>query len=965
MNDYVYIYNKQTFAKSLLGEIQNGFNQSFVIDGTKDTCKVNVYSMTLQEEIEPWTILLHENTNTWWIISHDKVERHLSENGYLYTHELSLEGAIELLNARDLTDCGFNQNKYTIIGFIQRLFELARFEYTLEFTTETFSAIAMTKMVDYVKTYQNYTLLSALRDFLSGYNCEAKLQFTENNDHTAIAKCKLDIVSKTGNSNALVNDYEYFNDVKEVKTMTKNSFGTVVISNAENVISTKDKTFPLVGAVKVSSNAFVNNTSNAVLRLPSKAFKVNRLDIITDLYIQLVVPEMGSSDHYTMYLYDTTDSATIQSVFDKFEDLIDTYCPAQKTTLMGYLEDKRQDIIDTIRGNATIEIYDGNKIDPTYNNGEGRLLKGDNVPKIAYANDGFGDIVPLTLIEDSEKNQLPKALGGLVWKRGSNIITHFDFITGHSYVTGLYRKVYGGWYYGGLRVNVIWGESSSPANNDGKIWWGKFSCRCNYIPMSDIKVKIDNQKNGKDIQLYNQNGKLTGSNALSKLLNSYSKEISSNTITKYYTTYNLSSIKSVGQRFKIGNDIYVANNLSIDYVPNENGYYIECEYTLSKQFAVKSLMVNPNTNIRDYGIPQNYNVERKQTYRDYYELTYQKDNNADNDPYCDYKETLLFKLEPKDQCSYIGVIKCYYEEPIGSSGNTSSHWYYQLETTKYELDKMFCMVINFNDNNIIGYSSQNVYSGFNITRVFTNWIDNVNTPISYVDDNGEVYGISISFVDSEQICEIYDNYKAESGYSSEDRSLYNFSCFVPQDIYDSAESVAKLKINEIYYKKDALEVPVFEYVCQIGDSEDVLVGDNILNQDTSGDYIYLYQYEEADSYTTTAINSIPTDLPTFDENTQTVTCNNGCLISFSETDGIRMHIDAFYYRTYNVSLGGTTTGGSKELNKEKDFILFRHKINKTTGELVSTDLLLIAQNVPESSINYGELILFVNHYKLK
>ena len=57
-----------------------------------------------------------------------------------------------------------------------------------------------------------------------------------------------------------------------------------------------------------------------------------------------------------------------------------------------------------------------------------------------------------------------------------------------------------------------------------------------YIPMSDIKIKVDNQRTKRDVQLYNQNGKLTDNFALSKMINSYSKEISSDTITKYYTT---------------------------------------------------------------------------------------------------------------------------------------------------------------------------------------------------------------------------------------------------------------------------------------------------------------------------------------------------------------------------------------------------------------------------------------------
>ena len=74
-------------------------------------------------EVEPWTIIYHPKTDTWWVVSHDKVERYTSENNkFVYVHNLELLGAIELLNARDLTDCGFNDNRYSVGEFIYRLF---------------------------------------------------------------------------------------------------------------------------------------------------------------------------------------------------------------------------------------------------------------------------------------------------------------------------------------------------------------------------------------------------------------------------------------------------------------------------------------------------------------------------------------------------------------------------------------------------------------------------------------------------------------------------------------------------------------------------------------------------------------------------------------------------------------------------------------------------------------------------
>ena len=66
------------------------------------------------------------------------------------------------------------------------------------------------------------------------------------------------------------------------RILEKNSYGTKVISNAENVISTETKTYPSTGAVKLTSNAHTITSDNALVRLPSNAFKVN--------YVQLCAP---------------------------------------------------------------------------------------------------------------------------------------------------------------------------------------------------------------------------------------------------------------------------------------------------------------------------------------------------------------------------------------------------------------------------------------------------------------------------------------------------------------------------------------------------------------------------------------------------------------------------------------------------------------------------------------------------
>ena len=115
MKDLVYYYDYNSpYAEHELGEIQKSFNQNFVLDGTKDSSKIQVFGF-IEETMLPNTIIRHGATNTWWVVKHDRVQRYLNENSsFLYLHELELVGAIDLLNVRDLTDCGFNAKKYTV-----------------------------------------------------------------------------------------------------------------------------------------------------------------------------------------------------------------------------------------------------------------------------------------------------------------------------------------------------------------------------------------------------------------------------------------------------------------------------------------------------------------------------------------------------------------------------------------------------------------------------------------------------------------------------------------------------------------------------------------------------------------------------------------------------------------------------------------------------------------------------------
>ena len=752
--DNIYIFDKLTFIGSVLGEIQADFNMSFVIDGTKDSCKLIVTNYS-DIEIEPYSIIYHPKTMTWWIVSHDKIERYANEFDsedeptYLYSHNLELFGAIELLNARDLTDCGFNDNTYTISEFILRLFSLSSFEYDYSnpIFLNTIDSNFLNKKVNFIKTFENYTLLSALREFLDAYNMVAKLDFSVTydwiTDEYIILSPRLYIVPKTGDFTSTY-DIDDFDDVRETKTMDKDSFGTCVVSNAENVISSVSKTFPSVGTVKASGTEYEIKPSNAVIRLPSNVFKANWLKMMTNK--ATIRYSVGSLSSVSTKTVDISSYESLEKGLDGIvEDIRNNSSADVYNLFIQEYDAKKEEIIETIKKAFTITLYNGNSLNPY----TGEIVKGKDVPYIPILNfvskliNGVGiDKKELIFCDEETRNTLPITYQGIYWKRGSNIISGFDCFTAvqgsrqtlaldNFKYTDLQQDVSGITF-----IDVEYGSQevllqivASETIHFGPSTYGEGDVRwiVNYTPMSDIKIKVDNQKDKKDIQLYNQNGKLTDSVALSKLINSYSKEISSDTITKYMCCYSYNDVPKVGSVVLVGTEYYVINNVSLDFTQNEYtendfGYFIEYEVTMSKYVSTKSLLVNPNTNIRDYGITQNFNVKRKQLYRDYYELNYSLNSDNESTYYLDPSNIFAFNHDPNELPTYVCVMKLTYEELIGGNDNDtqpSDTWYYQLETTNYYLDKMIYVMLDFNDNNIIGYANQNVFSGFDISRVFS------------------------------------------------------------------------------------------------------------------------------------------------------------------------------------------------------------------------------------------------------
>ncbi len=1130
--DLVYYFTKDRFTRTELGEIQTSFSSAFSIDGDKDSAKVEIYGY-VRNAIEPNTIIYHPKTNTWWIVNHDQVDRFPNESGWLYKHTLTLDGAIELLNARDLTDCGFYQNYYTFGNFIQRLFRLSSCEFELQIN---YDRVSSNQKVNYIKSYENYTLLNALRDFLDGYNLTPKIYFTTEVNEVKwgdnlvhIAKLVLNIIPKTGSPTIGVYDLDTnspFNDVVEKRNIDKNSNATIVVSNANNVVSTVAKTYPTCGTAQlVDSNETVSPTT-ARINLPSNIFKVNWLIVGYGVQYTLVVQSFSFSFYY--YYGNTKYNEKA------YNDLVDcaysgslSLTNAERSALKDKLLEIKPQVFEVLEKASRFTLYNCDR----WNDYDKNFVKPKGVPDIFYSTikktvdvGQTNYLGKLVLCPKDIKDILPtaqKSFGSIGWERGKNYIEDFGClsptnqldktsITSYEY-SDLHDSYYddndlysftpdSGNY--GFRI-YLKKEPSSSSNERVSLRISNTSFIVNYIPMMDIKLKTDNKIVGNDSQLYNQNGKLNDSNALSKMLLSHSKELENETITKRGVYYDFTNVPKVGSICNELGTRYVISNVSCSFEQNETalqnnfGYQISAEFTLAKAITTKSTNVSPNTNVRDYGIPQTYNVKRKQLYRDFYEMSYTQES-IDTDYYLPIEKILNLSPHYQPYNSHVAVMRIDYDNTYGGDPDNNvspkATWYYQLDATCFVMKKSIYEVVDFKDNNIIGYSVLNVSSGFDITKLLSGMQSMANTPVSYVDDNGRFQAVQLAFCTNEQITTIYEKYIEENSITSE-RSIYNANVFIDERIFEGSDSAnthtdydlpftktgtnatgftktveiditdqmnevgytgvasgievlgdsiffgayggtiasrtyrkedgryyitiiattlgnnqttytyratgvrvqgykgAKdnndFKINEFAYEKDAIEVPVFEYSCQIDDTDEVIIGENILDTKESN-VCYIYRavatskdYVDNNTWVNTFNNPNIRVLP--NEDTGNIDYDkpesngywlltpavkfriegNNLIVSLHDGMEIDSNGVVSYGNKYDIS-----TFASWALS---DLSIARYTIDKVddignTHSVIGSyksDLMFVFRNMTNANIVDGELIIKINYYKTK
>lgn len=809
----VYYYRQfpENFVRTRFGDYQSGFNFNLVLDETKDSCKVTVLTMN-DTILAPNTIVRLEGISTWWCVKKDTRNRLMNESGYLYEHTLELQGAFEILNSRDLINCGFNVEHYTTHTFLERLVSLCDYEIPITFD---YGNVLSNKTVNFLKTFENYTPASAIKEFLNGYNCIPKMTFEQNSSNQIIGAI-IKIYSKSGLTETPLSE-DVFNDISAIDNIDRESYASKVTSNIQNCVARHSVKFPRMGGTYlVGQNGQITyeKASMSKIILPSKIYAVESITIYGSILISIGDNPL---DKFVMTPDDLTRNGykTRGAIYNRL--LAKGYSQNLANTFYSYWGS----IFERLKPLGCQTLYNGGYYDAINGVPYGNYLvianRGSatdlklylNNERYAYSNDG-------------EYNWV------ISWKQGSNEIVGLGEALEHAQKTptNYFRSNF---INDGTVISVEYEQEEFyirvGANNDGNflnlidykeetggggdIWFPHLLVSVNYVPMSDIKFKTDNSLVGNDTKLYNQNGKLVDSYAVSKLVNSYCKSIRDKDMVRFGTYYSISDIPKLGAR--VGD--YVINNISYDVYDNDNGGFVyKCQFGLNLYSICKSTMINANTNIRDYDCPQTNNIKRIQTYRDYVEISYTRETSETTylnkskiihigTDYIGINDDLVFVMKATDNS-------------FDNEGDSHSHnYYYHLDHISFDLSKQKKFVVDFADNNIIGYGNAFAYKPF----AFSNLLDNaraVTVPISYVSPNGEVSGLELlACLESEA------EYNFGATYISESVAIKN-------TIYNNFNDNYVLKISEPNYNKDGLEIPVFEYSCEIGGDGNIEIADD-------------------------------------------------------------------------------------------------------------------------------------------
>ena len=205
--------------------------------------------------------------------------------------------------------------------------------------------------------------------------------------------------------------------------------------------------------------------------------------------------------------------------------------------------------------------------------------------------------------------------------------------------------------------------------------------------------------------------------------------------------------------------------------------------------------------------------------------------------------------------------------------------------------------------------------------------------------------------------------------------------------YKGAKDYNDFIIDEQGYGKDSIEVPVFEYSCQIDDTSDIIVGDNILvNKETNIVYIYpvvssLKNRISNNNWRNLFMGAYLTVLPNEDSgNIEDKASLNGYAYSgvvakfvvSTNTIKITLHSGFEYTSSGNITYGTKLDPRTFAIWDSHDLIIGRYTIDSNdivskleTIGYVKSDLIFVLKNMPNAIITSdNEIEIKINHYQV-
>lgn len=810
----MWIFNKITLERTIYGEYENNFNISMALDQTSDSTKIVVKNYDYNE-IKPNTIVYLPDTNSWWVVKKDTASRYASEksSGY-WEHEIQLTSAFDILVNRDMINHGYNKDRYTLETMLNRLVSMTDFELPITFDFRYFNKDTK---IGYIKAFENYAPSTAIKEILNGINAIPKMSFTFNGTYT-LTGAIIKLIPKSGIGNTPIN-INIFNIDEEVKTSSKNNYGTRVVSNIENCVSSELVRYPASGAITVSSDESEVTNENCFIKLPTNVDYIDRLEIVgSNMDFKFILGEQEYSVRVCVSSASDIENAIESAITYYHIAGTDLEIETLKNNIKEYA---RLNKIVTLKNESSIEHHKWNEyhLMSLYFGDKNYYYISPNPDHTIYWEQGSDKIVNFG-------KWFKKYLDNYVNVYDPSLVGHFIQTGGITFevlteTSGSSRETL---YFS---LDLLFGFNKSPM---------QFAVY--YRPQVSFKLKVENDEIGNDTNLFNQNGKLVDANAVAKLINSHAQDISSNEITRSLVSRNFNTMPTIGMLVLDENGVeYVINNASYDFSENDDdGFFIIGEYTMSKAVACKSTMISADNNVRDYECPQNYNIRREQLYRDYIELDYTLNSN----------ETPLFGIIENifnytyKNCGDIDTYICFLKI---KNSLYEDYLYFKKETTKVVMSNSRVIICDFGDNNIIGYSrAKGQQYKFDIRILFTlNKLYNI--PVSYVDSVGEMNEVDISVISGNDYGNLVTDYLVEIGEEKSNADYLNYSPIINEDIYEKGELVRKSLIEEPNYNKDGLEKPIFEIIQQIGGSNGIIVGDKFFNSIECGENEYLiYQF---------------------------------------------------------------------------------------------------------------------------